>query len=159
MSARCLLTAALLVALAMARPAQAAEVVLFATQGYPRDQWSMGYGASLTSTWFRLIHLEGEAVRVPGESPDWNLTSFTGSAALGVPVAGLTPYAGVGVGLFRQRVADDSDLGVLRAAMVGVKARLKNLVVFRAEYRRLRFSGNPLIELEHRISAGVGIAF
>lgn len=125
----------------------------------PRDEWGRGYGAALTSTWFRVLSFEGEACRMQGEVLDTSMTSFTGSALLAPPVGIVTPYGGVGVGLFRQTVQGDSDLGTLKALILGAKLKLGPLVIVKGEYRRLTLSGTPLVPLTSRVSAGVGISF
>jgi hypothetical protein len=42
--------------------------------------------------------------------------------------------------------------------MAGAKLRL-GLVLLRAEYRAFELSGSPLLDLDHRVYAGVGISF
>jgi hypothetical protein len=139
--------------------ATAGDVTAFVTLPSPREEWGRGYGAALTSTWFQVLHFEGEAARLQGELPDTSMTTFTGSALLGPKVGVLTPYGGVGVGLFRQTVASESDLGTLRALIFGAKVRLGPLVIVKGEYRRLSLSGTPLVPLTSRVAAGVGISF
>jgi hypothetical protein len=113
----------------------------------------------LSSTWFNVVTFEGEAARIPGETTDTGMSSFTASALLSPPVGALTPYGGLGVGLFRQNVGSDSDIGRLKAWIVGAKVKLGGLIVLKAEYRRLDLSGTPLLDMDNRISAGAGIAF
>src|SRR3954463_15487968 len=82
-------------------PADAGDITAFIAQPAPTSIWSRGYGATLSSTWFQAIALEGEAARLPGDSTDASMTSFTGSALLAPPIGIVTPYGGLGVGLFR----------------------------------------------------------
>ena len=140
-------------------PALAGDVTVFVTLPSPAENWNRGYGAALGSTWFRVLTFEGEAARVPGETLDAGMTSFTASALLAPPIGGLIPYGGIGVGLFRQTLGTASDLGRLRALVLGLKLRLQDLVVLKAEYRRLELSGDPLLAMDSRISFGAGIAF
>jgi hypothetical protein len=148
-------------ALAVAAPAalQAGDITVFATFPSPSESWNRGYGAALSSTWFRVLTFEGEAARVPGESPDIGMTSFTASALLSPPIGGLIPYGGLGIGIFRQTLGSEADTGRLRALVVGVKVRVQDLLVLRAEYRRLELSGDPLVAMDSRVSVGAGIAF
>ena len=139
--------------------ATAGDVTAFVTLPSPSEEWGRGYGAALTSTWFQVLHFEGEAARLQGELPDTAMTTFTGSALLRPRVGLLTPYGGVGVGLFRQTVGSDSDLGTLRALIFGAKLKLGPLVIVKGEYRRLSLSGTPLVPLTSRVAAGVGISF
>ena len=148
-----------LVFLALAAPASAGDVTAFVAIPSPADQWAHGYGAALSSTWFNVVTFEGEAARIPGETTDTAMSSFTASALLSPPVGALTPYGGVGVGLFRQNVGSESDIGRLKAWIVGAKVKLGGLIVLKAEYRRLDLSGTPLVDMDSRISAGAGIAF
>src|SRR5687767_13086542 len=148
-----------LLALAPSAPARAGDVTAFVALSSPSDRWERGFGAALSSTWFNVVTFEGEAARIPGETTDTDMSSFTASALLSPPVGALTPYGGVGVGLFRQNVGSESDIGRLKAWIVGAKVKLGGLVVLKAEYRRLDLSGTPLLDMDSRISAGAGIAF
>src|SRR5262245_19671022 len=129
-----------LIVLGSATGASAGDALVFASWPAPGEVWARGWGASLSSTWFRVVSFEAEAARIPTLTPDGNMTSFTGSALLAPPISFLTPYGGLGIGLFRQTRGTLSDTGVLRAAMVGAKARL-GLVVVRVEYRQIFFTG------------------
>ncbi|HVR71308.1 MAG TPA: hypothetical protein VMT87_10740 [Vicinamibacteria bacterium] len=160
-AARPCLAGALAVALFLGSPggARAGDITVFATFPSPAENWNRGYGAALSSTWFRVLTFEGEAARVPGETPDVGMTSFTASALLAPPIGGLIPYGGLGVGLFRQTLGSEADTGTLRALVLGVKLRIQDLLVLKAEYRRLELSGDPLLAMDTRVSFGAGIAF
>lgn len=138
--------------------ARAGDITAFIALPAPTDRWGRGYGAALSSTWFQAISLEGEAARYAGDSTDTAMTSFTGSAFLAPPIGILTPYGGVGVGVFRQTLGTGNDLGTLKAFIVGAKVKL-GLVVLKGEYRRLTLRGTPLVDMTARISAGAGISF
>jgi hypothetical protein len=146
-------------ALASARPAAAGDVIVFAALPSPTDTWGHGWGASISSTWFRILNFEGEGARMPGESADANMTSFMGSALVAPPVGFLTPYGGLGFGVSRQTLGPLSNTGTIRALVLGVKVRIGPVFVVKGDYRRLSFSGAPLLEMTHRVSAGAGIAF
>jgi hypothetical protein len=141
------------------KPVEAGDITAFVGVATPRDVWARGYGAALSSTWFKVLTFEGEAARIPGTTTDVGMTSFTASALLSPPIKELTPYGGVGYGLFRQTQGTDSDIGRLRALIIGVKARIKDLLVLKVEYRRLDLSGTPLRAMDQRVSVGGGIAF
>jgi hypothetical protein len=153
------LACAALAVLAAARPVAAGDVMAFAALPSPTDTWAIGYGASISSTWFKILNFEGEGARLPGDSADASMTSFTGSALIAPPVGFLTPYGGLGIGLFRQTLGTLSDTGVVRALVLGVKVKIGPVFVVKGEYRRLDLSGDPLLEMTHRLSAGAGIAF
>jgi hypothetical protein len=156
---RALLAALAIGLLGPAAPAGAGDITAFVALSRPDENWERGYGAALSSTWFNVVTFEGEAARIPGQTSDVGMTSFTASALLSPPVGALTPYGGVGVGLYRQNTASDSDIGRLQAWIVGAKLKLGGLVVVKAEYRRFELSGTPLLAMDSRISAGAGIAF
>jgi hypothetical protein len=148
-----------MLSLVSAAPAGAGDVTAFLALPLPRDTWVGGYGAALTSTWFNLLTFEGEAARLNGNTRDTGMTAFTASAFLSPPIGSLIPYAGVGYGVFRQTAANDSDLGRLRTVVAGVKLKIKGLLVLKGEYRSYQLSGQPLLPLDARLSAGAGIAF
>jgi hypothetical protein len=151
---------ALILMIFMALPGlvRAGDITAFVTLPAPTETWSRGYGATLSSTWFQAVNLEAEAARLPGERPDGAMTTFTGSALLAPPIGKLTPYGGLGIGLFRQTLGTVSDTGTLRAFILGLKVKL-GLVVIKGEYRRITLSGTPLLDMTARISAGAGISF
>jgi hypothetical protein len=156
---RALLLAAAVAALtAIPGAARAGDITAFVALPAPTNVWGRGYGATLSSTWFQAVSLEGEAARLPGDSTEAAMTSFTGSALLAPPIGILTPYGGLGVGLFRQTLGTVSDTGTLRAFILGAKVKL-GLVVVKGEYRRLTLSGTPLLPMTARISVGAGITF
>ncbi|HYU43248.1 MAG TPA: hypothetical protein VEQ84_13960 [Vicinamibacteria bacterium] len=151
---------ALILMISMAVPglARAGDITAFVALPAPTDTWARGYGATLSSTWFQAVNLEAEAARLPGDRTDAAMTSFTAAALLAPPIGVLTPYGGVGVGLFRQTLGTDTDTGTLKAFILGAKVKL-GLVVLKGEYRRITLSGTPLLNMTARISAGAGISF
>jgi hypothetical protein len=134
------------------------DATVFLATGRPSEVWGVGAGGALASTWFEVLRLEGDLTRIPGELPDQSMTSLSGTAALAPPLGKITPYGGVGVGLFRQAVGSRTDTGTLKCLVFGLKFKF-SLLVLKAEYRRLSLSGEPLLPMEHRFSAGGGIAF
>ena len=153
---RCFLLLAVLGA--VASEGEAGDITVFVAKARPGELWADGYGAALGSTWFRLVTFEAEVARLPGERPETGMTSFTGAALLSPPLPIVTPYGGVGVGLFRQTVGASNDHGTLKAFILGAKMTF-GLAVVRADYRKLQLSGPPPIEIDSRLSAGVGISF
>ena len=139
-------------------PVEAGDITLFVTKARPGELWADGYGAALGSTSFRVVTFEAEVARLPGELPETGMTSFGGAALLSPPLPLVTPYGGIGVGLYRQTSASESDIGYLKAVIIGAKMTL-GLVVVRADYRKLELSGTPPFEITSRLTAGVGISF
>jgi hypothetical protein len=143
---------------AAAPAAHAGDVTAFMTFASPSDAWARGYGAGLTSTWFGVIGLEAEAARIPLESAEGTMTSFTGSALLAPPIGMLIPYGGVGIGVYRQSVSNVGETSTLRTFVLGAKVKV-GLLVVRADYRHLNLSGDPLLPMDRRVSIGAGITF
>jgi hypothetical protein len=151
--------ACVIVALFAPRSSQAVELSAFISGASPGDTWTKGYGGTLSTTWFHVFALEAEAAHQPGNIPDINLTSFTGSALIAPPIGFLTPYGGLGVGAYRESIVNGSDTGTLKAYIIGGKIKLAGVVVLRGEYRRIDLQSSAPIPLRHRISAGVGVVF
>jgi hypothetical protein len=148
----------LMISMALPGWARAGDITAFVALPAPTNTWGRGYGATLSSTWFQAVSLEGEAARLPGDRTDAAMTSFTAAALLAPPIGKVTPYGGVGVGLFRQTLGAEADTGTLKAFIVGAKLTV-GLVVIKGEYRRITLSGTPLLDMTARISAGAGISF
>ncbi len=153
-----LIALVLLGGVAVSRPIEAGDVTAFVTIPSPTNIWDRGYGAALTTTWFGVVALEGEAARIRGDLGDSSMSSFTGSALLAPPLGPLVPYGGIGIGFFRQSVGEDSDTGVVRCFVAGLKLKL-GLAVVKGEYRRISLSGEPLLPMDRRFSFGAGISF
>jgi len=149
---------ALLIGLGGPVSASAGDITAFLATGSPGETWRVGAGGALATSWFRIVQLEGEIARLPGEAPESSMTSFTGSALLAPPLGLLTPYGGLGVGVFRQGLGRRRDNGTLQALVLGVKLRA-GLLVLKGEYRRCDLSGEPLLPMGHRVSIGAGIGF
>jgi Outer membrane protein beta-barrel domain len=141
-----------------AGPARAADLTLLVARAWPGDTWSTGFGAALGTRWFHVLMLEGEAARHSGDDVKPSMTSFTGTAALAPSFGHLVPYAGVGIGVYRQSRAAISQTDVLHSFAVGVKLEL-GLVVLRAEYRSLHLPQDALFPMDKRVSLGAGISF
>ena len=144
--------------LASARPARALEITGFLSSGSPTEAWGMGMGAALTTTWFKIVMLDVELARQGYETGDGRLLTFSAAACLAPPIRRLTPYAGFAVGVQRQTLDTFSDNGTHTAFLAGIKVRL-GLVLLRGEYRAFELSGSPILDLDHRLYAGVGISF
>jgi len=138
--------------------ARALEAPVFLSGAAPADSWKTGYGGAITSTWFHVLALEGEAARQPLEFGDGSIVSFTGSAVLAPSFGRLTPYGGLGVGLFRQTFGAESDTGTLRCFVLGLKLKL-GLLVLKGDYRNYGPPSGALTPLDERLTLGGGISF
>jgi hypothetical protein len=154
--AAALLAAALIGATA---PVEAGEITVFASKSAPAATWGGGQGAVLSMGLLKVILLEVEGARSLTDSGETRLTYFTCGAALKTPLTKVTPFAGVGAGLYYQSQTQGWKLNTLDSYYVGVKARLYDLVVLRAEYRHIVLQGSPYHPLDSRLSLGAGVAF
>ncbi len=143
---------------AAAPTVRAGDLTVFVGAPSPADNWGRAYGGTLSSTWFTALALEGELARYPEEHELGSMTTLTGAALLAPSLGVVTPYGGLGIGLYRQSFGNDAENGVVRALIVGVKAQV-GLAVVKAEFRSITLSGTPLIDLERRFSLGAGITF
>ncbi len=139
--------------------ARAGEITVFLSSNSPKDVWQTGQGAALTLGLLKVVQFEAEGARVSGAGGDARMTYFTGSAAAKLPFTHVTPYAGLGVGLYYQSQGDQWKIHALDAAFVGIKLRLADLIVLKGEYRTFALHGDPFLPLDHRLSFGAGIAF
>ena len=138
--------------------AQAGDVTAFVTFPSPDDSWAHGYGAALTTTLFGVTALEAEAARVPLDTGEGTMTSFTGNALVSPPIGALIPYFGVGFGVYRQSVGPLSQTNAVGTFVAGAKLKIGILVV-RGDYRRLNLHGVPLLPMDKRLTVGAGISF
>ena len=142
----------------LAVPAHAIEITAFLSDARP-SVWGTGIGATLTTTWVKVVCLEAELARQPGQPIESSMTSFSATALLAPPIGPITPFGGLAVGLFRQSRGTLRDNGTLKAFVLGAKVKIAGLVVIRAEYRAIDLSGEPPLGMDQRFSGGIGISF
>lgn len=145
--------------LAVPQGARAGEITLFWSRNAPKDSWRTGQGATLTMGILKVVQVEAEGARGLDSADELRMTYFTGSAAAKLPFTKVSPFAGLGVGLYQQSLGSNWKINTFEAAFVGVKVRLADLIVLRGEYRRFSLHGNPYRKLDSRITLGAGIAF
>jgi len=155
------LVACLLVGLALSltQRADAGEFTVLWAANQPRADWGSSLGATLSFGLAPVVDLEMEGVRGSSSAGDTRMSYFTGAAALRLPIRGLTPFAGVGAGVFHQSRDEDWQVGALWATFAGLKVRLAGLITLRGEYRRLNLTNTPFVDLQSRVSVAAGIAF
>jgi hypothetical protein len=139
--------------------ADAGEITVFASSDMPRAQWNYGQGGALSLGLFRVISLEVEGARSLAKDGDTRMTYFTFGAGLKLPVTSITPFAGMGVGIYYQSQPGVWKLHTFDSYFAGAKTRIKDLVIVRAEYRHYVLRGTPYRPFEGRLSLGAGIAF
>lgn len=154
-------------------PAAAGEITLFWSRNQPNKldtattdatknvAWRDGMGATLTLGLVKVAQVELEGARGMDAQGVLRMTYFTGGAALKLPFTKVTPFAGVGVGIYHQSVGDSWMINTHGVAFAGVKVRIADLLVLRGEYRRFQMRGlsTPFQALESRVTLGAGIAF
>ena len=143
----------------LAGSVRAGDIVVFASWLSPTDDWGTGYGAAYSQTLVPLVGFEFEIGKQSGARTDESMTTFSASAFLVPPIGPLTPYGGLGFGFFRQRVDQRSDTGTYHALILGAKLKLGGLLVLRGDWRRISLSGEPLIDVDYRVSIGAGLSF
>ena len=70
----------------------------------------------------------------------------------------VTPFGGLGVGVFRQTSLPDQDYGAMAVVIVGFTVTI-DVAVLRLDYHRMALSGDPLLEADSRLALGAGITF
>jgi hypothetical protein len=139
--------------------ASASEITAFVSKATPDGVWAAGAGGAVSISFFSILNFEGEIARQSAELEGSKMYSLTGSVLIAPPTGKLVPYAGLGVGAFRQETGARSDNGTLSALIAGLKLKLGPIFVVKGEYRRIGLSGEPLFEIENRFSVGAGLSF
>jgi hypothetical protein len=148
-----------LLIMAVPQGTQAGEITLFWARNSPRATWRDAPGATLTLGLAKVAQLEVEGARGLDAESVARMTYFTAGAALKLPLTPVTPFAGLGVGVYYQTLGDSWMFNTHGAAFAGVKAHIADLIVLRVEYRRFQMRGTPFRQLDSRIALGAGIAF
>ncbi len=143
----------------LASLARAGDIVVFASWPTPTNEWGTGFGAAYSQTLIPLVGFEFEIGQQSGALTDESMTTFSASALLVPPIGPLTPYGGLGFGFFKQTVNERSDTGTYHALILGAKLKLGGILVLRGDWRRIALSGEPLIDVDYRVSIGAGLSF
>ena len=146
--------------------ARAAELTAFATGAEPGDIWSTGYGGMLTITLFNIVggELEG-AWQGGGELAETSIVTGAAKAYLGPSIGRFVPYAGLGVGAYRESLPNMSDQGTYGMVFAGAKLKFPFGLVIRGEYQWIDMPGEPgepdavLLPLENRYLFALGLSF
>lgn len=143
---------------AVARPVAAGDLTLGYTSASPGEVWSGGYAVALGIGFFSSATLEAEYGHQGADVMDTKVDTFTASALLVLPTGRLQPYGGLGIGIFREAIASDSDTGTHRAFIVGAKLTL-GLLVLRSDYRWIHVPDDALLPFDRRFLIAGGIHF
>jgi opacity protein-like surface antigen len=150
-----------LVALATlpALPASGAELTAFAMGGKPGEVWGTGYGGMLTITLFTFANGELEGAWQGSVLPETSIVSGSAKAYLGIPLGPVVPYAGVGVGVYRESLPTRSDQGTSGMVFAGAKLKFPFGLVVRGEYQWLDMPDEVLQPLDNRYLIAAGLSF
>ena len=159
---RLALLPALLLAAAVAmapRSADPAELTAFLSGGSPGELWSTGYGGMLTITLFNIVGGEIEGTWQGSELPSTSLFSLSAKAYVSPQFGRFVPYGGIGAGVYRESVFNDSDTGTLGLVFVGVKLKFPMGLVLRGEYQWVDIPMAAPVNLDRRYIFGAGLSF
>jgi hypothetical protein len=141
------------------RSASGAEITAFATGASPGDVWGTGYGGMLTITLFSLVHGELEGCWQGSDVPETSVSSGAAKAYLGPTIGAFVPYAGLGVGVYRESLPGKSDQGTSAMVFAGAKLKFPFGLVVRGEYQWLTLPDEVLLPLDNRYLVAVGLSF
>ena len=145
--------------LASPRPAHPAELTAFLSGGSPGEAWSTGYGGMMTITLFNIVGGEIEGAWQGSDLPSTSLFSLSAKAYLSPQFGRFVPYGGLGAGVYRESVLNNSDTGTLGLIFLGVKFKFPMGLVLRGEYQWVDLPMAAPVDLEHRYIFGVGLSF
>ncbi len=143
---------------ALTRPAGAGDLTLGYTSASPGEVWAGGYSVALGIGFLSAASFEAEYGHQGAETMDSKVDTFTASALLILPTGRLQPYGGLGVGIFREAIASDSDTGTHRAFIIGAKLTL-GLLVVKSDYRWIHVPDDALLPFDRRFQIAGGIHF
>jgi opacity protein-like surface antigen len=151
---------AVLGCLFLAPPAAADLTGFFGAATTPQTRPALGVavGGSLV-----VVGWEIEYARATEDEGDFApaVTTFMGNvlAQNPVPLNGMTFYATVGAGVYREALGDESTVNVGTNLGGGVKIDISGPLRLRLDYRLFTFAGEPLHKTPQRFYAGLTITF
>ncbi len=113
----------------------------------------------LTITLFNIVGGDIEGTWQGSELPSTSLFSLSAKAYLSPQFGRFVPYGGLGVGVYRESILNDSDTGTLGLIFLGVKLKFPMGLVLRGEYQWVDLPMAAPVDLEHRYIFGVGLSF
>ena len=139
--------------------ASPAELTVFASGASPGETWSTGYGGMLTITLFNLVSGDLEGAWQGSDLPSTSLFSLSAKAYVGPQFGRFVPYGGLGVGVYRESVLNDSDTGTLGLFFLGLKLKFPLGLVIRGEYQFVNLPMPAPLDLDKRYILGLGLTF
>ena len=141
------------------RPVSPAELTVFLSGASPGETWGTGYGGILTITLFNIVGGDLEGAWQGSDLPSTSLFSLSAKAYIGPQLGRFVPYGGIGVGVYRESVLNDSDTGTLGLVFLGLKLKFPFGLVIRGEYQWVDLPMPAPIDLDHRYILGLGLTF
>lgn len=149
--------AALLLSL-IAAPSSASEIGAFLTFPTPTKDWKTGFGFHAALISLPFLQAGGEFARMGGEDPLVSIETYTAQVEVNPPSIKVSPFAGLGIGAYRQKFGATSDWGSVNAIFGGVRVPI-GVARLRAEFRKTSLSGTPRVNVDKRFSLGVSFKF
>ncbi len=141
-----------------ATPSRAGEIGAFLTLPTPTKDWKTGFGFHAALISLPFLQAGGEFARMSGEDPLVSIGTYTAQVEVNPPSVKISPFAGLGVGAYRQKFGSDSDWGSVIAIFGGVRVPI-GVARLRAEFRKTSLSGTPRVNIDKRFSLGVSFKF
>ncbi len=141
-----------------AAPSNAGEIGAFLTLPTPTKHWKTGFGFHGALISLPVLQAGGEFARMSGEDPLVSIGTYTAQVEVNPPSLKISPFAGLGVGVYRQKFGSDSDWGSVIAIFGGVRVPI-GVARLRAEFRKISLSGTPRVNVDKRFSLGVSFRF
>ena len=145
-------------ALAAPSPARAGEIGAFLTMPTPTADWKTGMGFHVALISLPFLQAGGEWARMSSELSTASMETYTAQVEVNPPSIRISPFAGIGIGAYRQKIGASSDWGSVSSVFGGVRIPI-GVAKLRAEYRKLSLSGTPRLNADKRFSLGVSFRF
>jgi hypothetical protein len=149
---------ALLPLLLSSAPARAGELGAFLTLPTPTMNWNTGFGFHAAIFSLPFLQAGGEFARMKGEDALVTIETYTAQVELNPPSVKISPFAGLGVGAYRQKYGAQSDWGRVNSVFGGVRVPI-GAARLRAEFRKIGLSGTPRVNVDKRFSLGISFRF
>jgi len=132
---------------------------VFLSGAGPGETWSTGYGGMFTITLFNIVGGDLEGAWQGSDLPSTSLLSLSAKAYIAPQFGRFVPYGGIGVGVYRESVLNDSDTGTLGLGFVGLKLKFPLGLVIRGEYQWVNLPMPAPLDLDRRYILGLGLTF
>lgn len=150
----------IVIILGLPRPARADLTAFLGLSPTPDNRGARGFAAGVTMV---VVGFEGEYAQILEDETESlpSLRTWSGNVFVQTPVeiSKVTPYATVGGGVYRERLAEQQETNIGVNAGGGLKIRLAGPLRVRLDYRVFGLKGDPLHSTYQRFYAGANLAF